>query len=174
MVAILFQCPWESAGDWLAALGAAMPAEEVRLYPDELGDPAEIEVALVWKPPHGLLTGLPKLRAILALGAGVDALLRDADLPAGVPLARLVDPSMPTRMAEYVAGAVLYYHLHHDVYAARQARGEWLREPPRDAAGRRVGLLGLGAMGLAAARALTGLGFAVAGWRRADAAVPGL
>src|SRR5260370_14293635 len=91
---------------WVTALGQAMPDLEVRLWPD-LGDPAEIEAALVWNPPAGWLKTLPKLGAILSLGAGVDHILRDPALPPGVPIVRLVDPAMAEAMTEWIVLQVL-------------------------------------------------------------------
>src|SRR5512142_2205490 len=52
------------------------------------GDPAEVRYAAVWKPSPGELAGLPNLRVIFNLGAGVDALMSDKSLPK-VPLVRV-------------------------------------------------------------------------------------
>lgn len=165
-MAVLFHCPWDNADDWYDALCAAMPGEDLRRWPDT-GDPVEIDFAIVWELPPGALRAFPNLKGISSMGAGVEGLMADPTLPAGVPVARLVDPVIAARMAEYVAATVLYYHLGHDTYAAQQARAHWQRHPARDAGDRRVGVLGLGAMGLAAARTLTAIGFDVAGWSRA-------
>ena len=98
-MAILFHCPWDNADQWLAALQAALPKDEFRIWPD-VGDPDEIDFAMVWRIPSGALAGFPKLLAISSLGAGVDALIADPDLPRNIPIARLVDPLMADRMAE--------------------------------------------------------------------------
>jgi glyoxylate/hydroxypyruvate reductase A len=172
-MAVLFHCPWENADDWFDALRAAMPGEDLRRWPD-VGDPAEIDFAIVWQLPPGQLRAFPHLKGISSMGAGVDGLMADPTLPDGVPVARLVDPIMSARMAEYACATVLYYHLKHDVYAAQQRQAHWQRHAARDAPDRRVGVLGLGAMGLAAARALRGLGFDVAGWSRSPREVAGL
>ena len=92
-MAILFHCPWNTADQWLAAFQAAMPNDEFRIYPD-LGKVEEIDVAMVWRLPHGVLSRLPNLLGVCSLGAGVDALLEDPDLPRNIPIARLVDPLM--------------------------------------------------------------------------------
>ncbi len=59
----------------------------------QIGDPAAIDYALVWRPEPGLLAALPNLKLILSLGAGVDHILcrsatarRRADRPPGGPL----------------------------------------------------------------------------------------
>ena len=77
-MAILFHCPWDNSDQWLAALQAALPNDEFRIWPD-VGDPDEIDFAMVWKLPHGVLAKLPNLTGVSSLGAGVDALIEDPD-----------------------------------------------------------------------------------------------
>ena len=60
--------------DWVGELHAVLPKEEIRRWPD-LGDRADIEIALVGKPEPGALQGLSRLRLIHCLWAGVDQLL---------------------------------------------------------------------------------------------------
>jgi glyoxylate/hydroxypyruvate reductase len=49
---------------------------------------------------------LPRLKAIFSLGAGVDHVFADPDLP-DVPDVRIVDPDLTMRMTEYVVLHVL-------------------------------------------------------------------
>ena len=172
-MAILFHCPWDNADQWLAALQAALPNEEFRIWPD-LGAVEEIDFAMVWKLPHGILSALPNLAAISSLGAGVDALIEDPDLPRHIPIARLVDPLMTDRMAEYVCATVLHHHLGLDVYDEHQRRQYWQRNPTTDARNRTVALLGLGQMGRRCAQRLGALGFNLAGWSRGSNDVVGV
>ena len=164
-MAILFHCPWDNSDQWLAALQAALPNDEFRIWPD-VGDPDEIDFAMVWKLPHGVLAKLPNLTGVSSLGAGVDALIEDPDLPRNIPIARLVDPLMADRMAEYVTATVLHYHLGLDVYDEQQRREYWRRNPTTDARDRTVALLGLGQMGRRCALRLSALGFNLLGWSR--------
>src|SRR5262249_18417924 len=91
-----------SRGQEFAAFARDLdPALDVRVAPD-LGRIDEIEHALVWQPPSGLLKTLPNLRLIVSIGAGVDALLADPDLP-DVPMVRFVDADLTGRMIEYVS-----------------------------------------------------------------------
>src|SRR6478672_11156816 len=85
---------------WRAALAAALPGERL-LLADDAADAAArdaVDVAIVANPPPGSLDGLPRLRLVQSLWAGVDRLLADPQLPAGVPLARMVDPAMSAAM----------------------------------------------------------------------------
>ena len=86
-----------------------------------------------------------------------------------VPLCRMVDPGLTEGMIDYVTGHVLRAHLGLDAILAQQD-GIWRAgSVPPLARERRVGMLGLGALGAACARALVGLGFAVSGWSRRPA-----
>jgi glyoxylate/hydroxypyruvate reductase len=172
-LAILFYCPWDNADQWLAALRAALPDDEIRVWPN-VGEPEEIDFAFVWQIPHGVLATFPNLLAISSLGAGVDALLADPDLPRTIPITRLVDPLMAGRMAEYVAATVLHYHLGLDAYGEQQAREHWQRHPAADARDRTVALLGLGQMGQRCAQYLAALGFNLLGWSRSARDIDGV
>ena len=59
------------------------PDMDLRVWPDRMGDPAEIDYAVAWLPPANVLRGLPNLKVIFSLGAGVDAILKDPTLPDG-------------------------------------------------------------------------------------------
>ena len=172
-MAILFHCPWDNADQWLAALQAALPNDEFRIYPD-LGEVEEIDFATVWQLPHGVPSGLPNLLGVCSLGAGVDALVEDPDLPRNIPIARLVDPLMMDRMAEYVCAVVLHHHLGLDVYNEQQNRQIWRRNPTTDARDRTVALLGMGQMGRCCAERLGALGFKVIGWSRGPKKMDGV
>src|SRR3954453_15386367 len=123
-MALLFRSSADSARRWREVLAAAMPDLETRFWP-EIGDPSDIEIALVWKPPHGLLASLPNLKLVASLGAGVDHIFEDPALPAHVPVMRLVDPYMVRAMTEYVVCQTLRLHRQDVTYAAQQRRNEW-------------------------------------------------
>ena len=82
MSAILVAVDGPQAGEWLDALRVHAKGRELRVWPDAIGDPADIAYACVWIPPHGLLAKFPNLKAIINLGAGVDHLLADPALAA--------------------------------------------------------------------------------------------
>lgn len=170
---LLFASPDDDPVAWTHALTKRLPGLEVRVYP-ELGDPREIDAALVWLPAPGLLASLPNLRVILSLGAGVDRLLEDPTLPAGVPICRMVDPSLTRSMAEFALLHVLRYHRDLDVYEAQQRRSTWRLVLPKPAEATVVGVMGLGELGGATVRLLRGHGFTVKGWSRGHKAIEGV
>jgi glyoxylate/hydroxypyruvate reductase len=163
---------WQ-AESWRDAMVRLAPERDLRLYPDGLGDPADIHYALVWKPAPGVLATFPNLRAILSLGAGVDPVLKDPDLP-DVPLVRVADPDMTMRMSEYVVLHVLMHHRQQRRLDALQAEAAW--DPPVQwpASAVRVGVMGLGVLGADAAGKLRMMGFKVAGWSRSRKKLDGI
>jgi glyoxylate/hydroxypyruvate reductase A len=152
---------------WWQALQAAAPQCEWQ-RDDAPFDAERIEVAVVANPRPGALAGLPRLRLIQSLWAGVDKLLADATLPAAVPLARMVDPAMNAAMAETAIWAVLGLHRRFFDYAAQQARAQWLPHLQRRADDLRVLVLGAGQMGGTVAARLQAQGYRVATWRARD------
>jgi glyoxylate/hydroxypyruvate reductase A len=172
-MALLFKSEVDRADLWAEALRASAPGLEVRVWP-EVGAPAEIDYALVWKPPPGLLKSLPNLKLIFSLGAGVDHLTSDPELPEGLPVLRMVEPGLTGGMTEYVVMSVLMHHRLMVDYAAMQRDKVWEILPAPLAAERKVGIMGLGVLGADAAAALVGLGFDVAGWSRSPKSLPGV
>jgi glyoxylate/hydroxypyruvate reductase A len=150
---------------WAAALHQALPAHRLLLARGEVPDDT-IDAAIVANPPPGSLQGLPRLRLIQSLWAGVDRLLGDATLPAGVPIARMVDPAMNAAMAETALWAVLALHRGFFTYARQQQQGLWQQHAQRRADELPVLLLGLGQMGRAVAQRLQQQGYPVTAWRR--------
>jgi glyoxylate/hydroxypyruvate reductase A len=172
-MALLFRSSVDSAARWRRELTRSAPGLDLRVWP-EIGDPADIDYALVWRPEPGLLASLPKLRLILSLGAGVDHILADPQLPQGIPIVRLVDPYMTEAMSEFVALQALRLHRQDVDYRLQQQARLWRERDQPNAGERRVGILGLGALGQDAARKLAAFGFDIAGWTRAPRTLPGV
>lgn len=150
--------------DYIAALRKAAPGRDIRLWPDA-GRIEDIRHALAWKSPPGVLASLPKLELIVSVGAGVDHLFADPKLPE-VPIVRFVDPDLAGRMAQYVALHALYHSRRMSELAMLQRQRKWVYLPEPAAHEVRVGLMGLGNMGLAAAHVLKPLGYRLNGWSR--------
>jgi glyoxylate/hydroxypyruvate reductase len=152
---------------WCSALAAALPQAEWLDAAAARAVPQAVEAAVVANPPPGSLQGLPRLRLIQSLWAGVDRLLDDPTLPPGVPIARMVDPAMGAAMAETALWAVLALQRGFFSYAAQQRAGQWRVLPQRRADETPVAVLGLGEMGGAAAGAIARQGLPVVAWTRA-------
>lgn len=174
-MSLLFISSWDDKGAWRKRLLAIEPDLDFRVWPDDVGDPAKVEAAMVWKPPEGVLASFPNLKAILSLGMGVDHVFADAKLPRHVPVARMFDRDLIDRMSEYCVHAVLHYHRSRDVTDAQQRAGKWkVIWPEPHASERRVGILGVGAIGGDVAAKLRPFGFRLAGWSRSPKDLPGV
>src|SRR5262249_48784569 len=138
-----------------------------------LGRVDDIRCALAWHPQPGLLKRLPNLGLIVSVGAGVDHLFRDPELP-NVPIARFVDPDLTGRMVEYVVLNVLYHQRRRGDFRELQGKRIWryLAEPAAHEV--RVGVMGLGVLGAAAAAALASFGYRLRGWSRTPKSLPGI
>lgn len=158
--------------EWRAHFLDAAPGLEVRWWDDPAVDPARVRYALVWDPEPGRLARFPNLEVVFGSGAGVDLIVSDPALPP-VPVIRCVPEEATQRMAEYVCWAVLSLLTDARRMAIGQAAGRWdYFERPFHAGERTVGILGLGTMGLAAAKMLSRIGFPVIGWSRTRKLVP--
>jgi glyoxylate/hydroxypyruvate reductase A len=173
-MALLFVIRGWSAQEWMRATEALAPDLPLRLWPDQMGDPAEIDYAIAWLPPPDVLRGLPNLKVIFSLGAGVDAILNDPTLPERVPIVRVIDPDLTMRMSEYVVLHVLMHHRQQRRIDENQRRKVWDSFPTHGASDLAVGIMGLGVLGSDAAEKLLSLGFKVAGWSRTRKYLPGV
>ncbi|MGE3831094.1 MAG: 2-hydroxyacid dehydrogenase, partial [Parvibaculaceae bacterium] len=150
------------------------PELDIRVWPDKMGKPEDIEYAVAWLPPPNVLRSLPNLKVIFSLGAGVDAILKDPTLPDDVPIGRVNEPDLTMRMTEYVVLHVLMHHRQQRRLDANQRAKKWDSFETHAASALAVGVMGLGVLGSDAAEKLALLGFKVAGWSRMRKHIPGV
>lgn len=155
---------------WRDALAAHLPEARIHVAPDA---PA-CDYAVLWKPAADLFDQQPRLKAMFSLGAGVDGLLAMPTLPRGVPLVRMEDAGMAAQMVELALYIALREFRGMRIYREQQAHGQWAPRAARARGDFRIGVLGLGVLGGAVARALAEFGFDVIGWSRATRDVPGV
>ena len=124
---------------WRALFHLYLPDLEFRVWPDGVGDPRDIEFTLIHDPPMGELKRFPNLKAIFIFGAGIERIMKDPDLPAGVPVVRLVSSELVDRMTEYVLYWVLHYHRDFHRYFAQERQAHWKKYRGPTTAARRVG-----------------------------------
>ncbi|MBH2877252.1 glyoxylate/hydroxypyruvate reductase GhrA [Serratia marcescens] len=174
---IIYYHPLFNAQEWLAGIKQRLPQAEIREW--QRGDERPADYALVWRPPHEMLATRRDLKAVFALGAGVDAILdqerkHPGTLPAGVPLLRLEDTGMAQQMQEYALSYVLRYFRRFDEYQALQQRQEWQPLDPHSLDDFTIGILGAGVLGQSVARKLTEFGFSVRCWSRSAKQIDGV
>ncbi len=158
---------------WMDRFRRFLPEKRIVAAGEDF-DPAEIRYVASWKHTPRSLASLPNLRAILSLGAGVDHLIGDPELPS-VPIVRVVDQNLTERMSEYIVMHCLIHLRRQKQYDAQQRESRWYDERDQPAArDLRVGMLGLGILGGDAVRKLKVMGFDVAGWSRSPKAIEGI
>jgi len=160
------------AADWLQALGNAMPEAEFVPF-ESLSTTKGHKAAVVANPDPNAIKALPDLVWVQSLWAGVEKLLHEPTL-GSVGISRLVDPALATTMAEAALAWTLYLHRDMPGYRDQQNKKCWQQLPYVPAAKRRVGILGVGKLGTAAANALVQTGFDVMGWSRQEKNIPGV
>ena len=161
-MSILLNNQFDQNTGWQAALSKELPALTIASYPD-VPDASAIHYGVVWGHPFGDLKRYPNLRAIFSLGAGMEHLLNDPELP-DVPLISLGDPAMSQDMANYALYWVIDFHRHMQHYRVEQARPQWhrLETPPTNDFN--VVVLGLGRIGQHVAELIQQAGFNVTAW----------
>lgn len=138
----------------------------------EAADPAAVDY-IVYAPSSPLqdFTPYTSTKAVLNLWAGVERITGNQTLTQ--PLCRMVDPGLTEGMVEWVVGHALRHHLGMDRHILNPGR-IWDPTCPPLARERKVAMLGLGALGLAAAHALQALNFPVTGWSRTPKRTDGM
>lgn len=163
----------ELSRDWARMLSGLLPGMTA-LSHEDVSDPASVLYAVVWSPPTGLIAGYPNLKAVVSLGAGIDHVLADVELPDHLPIIRTVGTDLTQRMKEFVALQVLLHHRRLPDFLAQQRAHVWDKLVTPPAPKRTVGVMGLGNIGAASARGLAGLGFDVRGWARSPRRLEGV
>lgn len=117
---LVFYSKWDPSDKWIKNLHLHLPSLEVRVYPD-IGNPEDIEYALVYDPPPGFLASLPSLKCILSIAAGTDHITKDVSCP-NLPVHRMMDSFQRAQMAEYAVHSILHFHRDFHIYEKHMAQ----------------------------------------------------
>jgi glyoxylate/hydroxypyruvate reductase A len=126
----------ETEAVWKQALRAAMPQEEILSF-SELTDEQRraVDFAIVANPDPADIAGLPGLKWIHSLWAGVERLVLELGDKAP-PIVRLKDPELSRVMAEAVLAWAYYLQRDMPAYRENQQKALWqeldYRHPRRD------------------------------------------
>lgn len=171
---IIFYHPTFDTQYWIRELEKQLPGARVREW--KAGDNHPADYALVWHPPVEMLQGRA-LKAVFALGAGVDSILsklRDHPdmLPLSIPLFRLEDTGMGRQMQEYAVSQVLHWFRRFDDYQALKLASRWQPLPEYRADEFTIGIMGAGVLGAKVAESLQPWGFPLRVWSRSRKSWP--
>ena len=169
---ILLSAPGPTARAFREPIAAALAEAGLEAEIGTDFPPEEVDY-IVYAPNEALrdFTPYSRARAVLSLWAGVERIVGNPTLK--IPLARMVDSGLREGMVEYVCGHVLRHHLGMDAQIVNPEH-RWAPRIPPLARQRKLAMLGLGALGGAAARALARLNFRVHGWSRQPRQLEGI
>lgn len=154
----------------------AFPGREVINRADPASrdkDLSTAHYAVLWKPLDDLFLRAKGLKVLFSGGAGVDHVLTLPGLP-DLPLVRFVDPTLTTRMSEWVVMQCLMHLRQHVAYERQRAKKLWAPLSQPEASELTVGIMGMGVLGSDAASKLKVLGFNVIGWSKSKKSIDGV
>jgi glyoxylate/hydroxypyruvate reductase A len=172
MAILLISSP-ERVAAWRTVFTDVFPDEEI-LDGVDFDDGTPIDIVVMGPPIEGLYARLPNLRLVISTRAGIDDLINDPDLCADATICRAQDPGGDRMLDDYALLLTLFHHRNMPDLLAANETAEWLRPGVLLAEDRRVGVMGLGVLGLSVARRLRDAGFTVAGWVRTPRTEPGM
>ena len=156
--------------DWVEALKAEAPNLDLEVYP-EVKDPSKVEFVLSWKHPHGIYKDYPNLKIIASMGAGIDHIIEDPDIPEHIKITRVIDEQLTKDMSVFVLSIILD-HLRN--LSIHYGSNEWKPQKymrPEDV---QVGIMGMGILGVGVAEKLIQNKFNVTGWSRTKKEILGV
>lgn len=158
---------------WIPQMKRTLGPYDLRIWPDH-GDKNDITYMVAWKLFPGDAKEYPNLKAILSLSAGVNQYVGHPEFPHHAALIRMIEPGLSQGMCEYVLSYVMRFHRRHDHMKTLSAETPWGNIVPPLSQQCRIGIMGLGEMGLACAAPLQALGFTINGWSRTQKSLPGI
>lgn len=171
-MALLFKVPDARGVAWQSLFQTHAPDIDLRLWP-EIGEPSQVRYFAAWQPPHNLHERFPNLEVIFATSAGVDQ-FDLGELPEHIKVVRMLDPGIAQGIVEYAGFAVLSLHRQMPLYLQQQREKQWQVHELTPASKRRVGVMGLGNLGVATLESLRPFGFELSGWARSQKDIPGV
>jgi len=149
---------------WRELFRGQLPGHEILAAAPK--DDAPIAYVVVGRPPAGLIRSLPGLEVVLSLNAGIEHLLADGEVPAEIPIVRLVDEGLTAGMVDWVLAQTLAWHRNLFTYRTQQAERRWAPLPEKLARDRRVTVLGAGVLATPVIELLLRFGFITRFWSR--------
>lgn len=161
-MSLVIVAPNRNIDEWLKVFYEEDKSVSIQVWP-EISDPLSVVGAVVWNPPRGCLKSFPNLKFISSMGAGVDHIMRDPDLPDHVSVARIVDDALTRSMSNYVIAATLFHQRNLQKYISDKANKIWDQEsaPEQNIS---IGIMGMGVLGTDVALKLSALEFEVFGY----------
>lgn len=172
-MSFLIVSPGKDPEAWVEVLEKQHPGLNIYVYPEE-HDKEEVEFALVWNHPRGLFKNYPNLKVIASMGAGVDHITSDPELPENITITRVIDNRLTSDMSAFVLAMIMDHLRNLSFYQEKEAEKIWNPVNYKRIEEVRVGIMGLGVMGSALASTLIRNGFTVSGWSKSEKEIEGV
>lgn len=172
-MSLLLVAPNRDMKTWKDALLKVDPNLDVEIWP-EVERKDRVQFIVSWNQPKGVLNQYPNLKVVSSLGAGVDHILNDKDLPEKVAVSRVVCPTLVRQMQEYVLAAVLNYQRNMNIYFRQKNEGVWKIHPNKSPKEIPAGVMGVGELGRPVVEKLVQNGYVVNGWSNSKREIPGV
>ncbi|MFD2516444.1 2-hydroxyacid dehydrogenase [Salinimicrobium flavum] len=167
-MSFLIICPQRDPKAWVEAIQAYAPHMDVEVYPD-VKDREKVEFVLSWRHPHGIFNKFPNLKVIASMGAGIDHIIEDPDIPEHIEITRVIDEQLTEDMAVFVLSLILNHLRNLSVHHCSIDWDPQHYKRPREV---QVGIMGLGVLGTGVAEKLIRNNFNVTGWSRSKKEIP--
>lgn len=159
-MSVIVISPGRDPEAWVQELKNQHPGMKIIAYPEEHNQ-EEVEYAITWKHPRGIFKNYPNLKVIASMGAGVDHITSDPEIPENVTITRIIDDQLTLDMSAFVLALVMnhlrdlsFHHSHKTWEPTNYLKIE----------DQRIGVMGVGVLGSAVVKTLTNVGFKVSGW----------
>jgi glyoxylate/hydroxypyruvate reductase len=166
-MAIVIVSDFANPTPWIEALQKADPEVEVLML-EQVKDRSQVEFALAWNHPPGIFREFPNLKTISSMGAGVDHLLKDPDIPAQINIVRIIDPQLSQDMFEFALAVIMSRVKNLVHFRENQQQKVWKKKRYLRMDQVRIGVMGTGVIGHHVASNLHRVGFSVSGWSRSE------
>ncbi|MDT0689143.1 glyoxylate/hydroxypyruvate reductase A [Salegentibacter sp. F188] len=166
-MSFLIVSPGRDPQPWVEALRNQHPGLNIYVYPED-HDKEEVEFALAWNHPRGLFKNYPNLKVVASMGAGVDHITSDKELPENITITRVIDEQLTTDMSDFVLAQVMDHVRRLSYYKSQQTEKTWIRKPYKRPKNTIVGIMGIGVLGTAVGEKLAKNGFKVLGWSKSS------
>ena len=168
MKQIVVKCGRSVIDAWVNNLAHLLPEFQVLPYTSERVVPADVLYTVGWKPDALWVNSFPNVKALAAIGSGVDHIENLSQLREGVPVLRTVSPDLAQKMTEFVSMCLLSWHRGLPDMIEANARHEWRVFDAPLASDRTIGIMGYGRMGTKVSAALSALGFQLKIWSKSQ------
>jgi glyoxylate/hydroxypyruvate reductase A len=172
-MSILLVSTTRDPGKWAKTLKEKNVSLDIQIYPD-VERPDDVEFAISWKHPEGLYKDFPNLKVIASMGAGVNHILKDDNLPEDVKVTRIVDDQLTKDMSEFVLLQCLAVSRNLFIHLQDQSEKQWKPKSYQTPKKTSVGIMGYGVLGQEAGKVLKANGFEVYGYANSSKIVDGV